>query len=251
MQTEINNEVLTIQPSQTLDAGQLQVTAPASTLQAAASVPGSNVTLALIAPDGKTYTDQTPGVKVTSTGTGEILDIPNPESGTWDVQVDGQNIAPGGEPVSVTAYPVTPAPPRPTVQISATPVAGQPNTYDLTATGSGALSYDWTFSDGASAEGATVTHAFTNTGDIWAKSTVPSQDGNTGSTSTDLGWVGPPVNTGPPAISGTPIQGQVLAAEQGAWSGNPTSYDYQWEQCDGNGANCSPIDGATRHRLHA
>ena len=86
--------------------------------------------------------------------------------------------------------------------------------------------YDWTFSDGASAEGASVRHTFANTGDLWAEVDGTDAGGNTGSTTTDLGWVGPPVNTGPPAVTGTLTQGQALTAGQGTWSGNPTSYGY-------------------------
>jgi hypothetical protein len=54
----------------------------------------------------------------------------------------------------------------------------------------------------------------------------------------------PPVNTSPPTISGTAAVGQMLTAIQGSWTNSPTSYSYQWEDCDGSGANCSPIAGA-------
>ncbi|HVH86800.1 MAG TPA: S8 family peptidase [Terriglobales bacterium] len=54
-----------------------------------------------------------------------------------------------------------------------------------------------------------------------------------------------PVNTGMPSISGTTVVGQQLTSSNGTWSGNPTSFGYQWERCDANGANCSGIAGAT------
>src|SRR5439155_14534339 len=31
----------------------------------------------------------------------------------------------------------------------------------------------------------------------------------------------------------------------GTWTNNPTSFEYQWLQCDGSGANCATIGGAT------
>src|SRR5207248_4610412 len=52
-------------------------------------------------------------------------------------------------------------------------------------------------------------------------------------------------NTAAPAISGTPQQGQTLTESHGSWTNNPTSFAYQWLQCDGEGNNCQPISGAT------
>jgi len=55
-----------------------------------------------------------------------------------------------------------------------------------------------------------------------------------------------PTNNNPPTISGTPQAGQTLTADHGDWSGNPTSYDYQWQRCDKNGGTCAGISGATQ-----
>jgi hypothetical protein len=51
-------------------------------------------------------------------------------------------------------------------------------------------------------------------------------------------------NASPPAISGTPQQGQVLTATPGDWTGNPTAYTYQWRRCGSNGSGCANIAGA-------
>jgi len=57
---------------------------------------------------------------------------------------------------------------------------------------------------------------------------------------------GRPVLASPPAISGTPQEGQTLTVSRGSWTGGqPQTYTYQWRRCDGNGGNCSDISGAT------
>ncbi len=52
-------------------------------------------------------------------------------------------------------------------------------------------------------------------------------------------------STGAPQITGTPVPGQQLSASTGSWSGSPSSFTDQWEDCDGSGANCTDISGAT------
>ena len=54
-----------------------------------------------------------------------------------------------------------------------------------------------------------------------------------------------PANSGQPVVTGMPQQGSVLGASTGSWTGLPTTYSYQWNRCDVNGLNCSPIPGAT------
>jgi Ig domain of plant-specific actin-binding protein len=54
-----------------------------------------------------------------------------------------------------------------------------------------------------------------------------------------------PSNTSLPSISGSARDGSILTASHGSWTGNPSSYAYQWERCDAQGGNCTGISGAT------
>lgn len=66
----------------------------------------------------------------------------------------------------------------------------------------------------------------------------------TGTGSGPIGGV-TPVNTVAPAITGTPIVGNTLTVSNGTWTGVPTSFTYQWQDCNAQGVSCSPIGGAT------
>jgi hypothetical protein len=55
----------------------------------------------------------------------------------------------------------------------------------------------------------------------------------------------PPSNTAAPAISGTPTEGDTLSASSGAWNNGPTSYAYQWQDCNSSGSSCTNIANAT------
>src|SRR3954454_11354108 len=54
-----------------------------------------------------------------------------------------------------------------------------------------------------------------------------------------------PTPVSPPAITGTPQQGQTLTASAGTWSADDAQFTYQWQHCDAAGANCADIAGAT------
>ena len=58
-----------------------------------------------------------------------------------------------------------------------------------------------------------------------------------------------PQNTSPPSISGRATEGRTLTALHGSWTNNPTSYRYEWEDCDSTGRSCSVIAGATKRTL--
>lgn len=64
----------------------------------------------------------------------------------------------------------------------------------------------------------------------------------------------PPKATGEPTISGRPVEGNVLTASNGSFSGTgPFNYSYRWLRCPatgggGNGEGCIAISGATFKR---
>ena len=54
-----------------------------------------------------------------------------------------------------------------------------------------------------------------------------------------------PLSESAPSITGATVERDVLAEHHAIWSNGPTSYAYQWEDCDGYGENCAAIPGAT------
>lgn len=54
-----------------------------------------------------------------------------------------------------------------------------------------------------------------------------------------------PKNSSAPTITGIAKVGQQLTANEGTWSGNPTTYSYQWQRCDADTASCSNVVAAT------
>jgi hypothetical protein len=56
---------------------------------------------------------------------------------------------------------------------------------------------------------------------------------------------GAPENTSRPMVSGEPRVGRQLTADEGSWTGSPTSFAFQWQRCDIDGTGCFDITGAT------
>jgi hypothetical protein len=84
----------------------------------------------------------------------------------------------------------------------------------------------------------TLTGAYAN----WPAAAAGS--GSSGSGGSGSG-ASAPANTALPVVSGTAAKKQVLSATTGTWSGSPTSYAYQWQDCNAAGAGCSAIAGAS------
>jgi hypothetical protein len=62
---------------------------------------------------------------------------------------------------------------------------------------------------------------------------------------------GTPVSSKPPTISGTPVVGNVLTANNGTWVGaTPITYAYQWQRCDAAGNACNSVLGANQSTYH-
>jgi hypothetical protein len=73
--------------------------------------------------------------------------------------------------------------------------------------------------------------------------------GGTASATTALTGVvqtNPPVNLTPPSLTGEPVDGKLLTAVDGTWTGVVTiGFDHRWWRCDAAGLNCGVVDGAT------
>jgi hypothetical protein len=59
----------------------------------------------------------------------------------------------------------------------------------------------------------------------------------------------PPIALKRPVVSGLLREGETLVTSDGQWSGlPPITHEYQWRRCDGEGAGCREIPGATASR---
>lgn len=54
-----------------------------------------------------------------------------------------------------------------------------------------------------------------------------------------------PTDVTPPAVAGQAILGRVLTTSTGTWSNTPTSFSYQWEDCNNSQSGCTAVSGAT------
>ncbi len=76
--------------------------------------------------------------------------------------------------------------------------------------------------------------------------TATNGDGSANAVSAATGVVArgeSPKNTSPPTIAGTAKAGQTLTATNGSWSGNPTSFRYDWFRCNTSGSDCNGVGG--------
>ena len=79
--------------------------------------------------------------------------------------------------------------------------------------------------------------------------TAVNADGATNSRSEQTDVVSsnaaPLTNTARPTITGEARVGQELTASEGTWTGNPTSFSFQWQRCDIDAITCLAVTGAT------
>ena len=79
--------------------------------------------------------------------------------------------------------------------------------------------------------------------------TAVNADGSTNARSEQTEVVGsnaaPLTNTARPTISGEARVGQALTASEGTWTGNPTSFAFEWQRCDVDTLTCANVIGAT------
>jgi hypothetical protein len=93
----------------------------------------------------------------------------------------------------------------------------------------------------------------TSTGSVGAAAPIDGTPALAGPASPTPGPVGPPdlphpsapTNTALPVLSGSAVEGETLSASNGSWSGGPTSYAYQWQDCDSSGGACVSIARAS------
>lgn len=97
--------------------------------------------------------------------------------------------------------------------------------------------------------GQTMAFTFQNVGTKYVTLTVTDALGRTATVEHDVAVaaasVASPADAAPPTISGTAQAGQTLTASTGTWTGSPTTYSYQWEDCNTSGSNCVAVSGAT------
>ncbi|HEX5247638.1 MAG TPA: hypothetical protein VFW41_10975 [Gaiellaceae bacterium] len=123
----------------------------------------------------------------------------------------------------------------------------------LTGTTAGATAYQWYRCDVAGAHCSSVHGAVKAT-----YTTVAKDTGHTLGLTVQVdgapvysSLVGPVAaasalaSTEQPALSGKPVQGQMLSVTPGAWSSSAGSVSYAWERCNANGRVCSAIAGAS------
>ncbi len=101
--------------------------------------------------------------------------------------------------------------------------------------------------------GASATYELTASdvgGTVRVVVTATNAGGSTEATSQATGTVlasppAAPTNTMRPAITGTEVEGDTLTASEGSWTGSPTSYADQWQDCNTSGEACANITDAT------
>ncbi|HEY3182628.1 MAG TPA: S8 family serine peptidase [Gaiellaceae bacterium] len=141
------------------------------------------------------------------------------------------------------------------VAVAGGTLAADPGTW--TAAADAVTSYRWVACDAAASNcrdlpaGTERTYVATadDVGSTLAVTvTVTDAGGSASATSayTALVTAAAPTNVVAPAVVGTPLEGWMLSADPGSWSGGaPLAYAYRWQLCASAGTGCADIPGAT------
>lgn len=204
----IEAHVLHVRPRAAVSAGGVFVPFGARTLHADSAWRGSTVTMTLVSPSGIEHRVDTPGVRGGGDATSEWLELDDPEPGTWQVRLFGDDVPPEGEPAQVSAYADSTPPPPPEAASEAEPLGTAGDAFELSADGPSGAAFHWTFSDGTAAEGAQVRHTFANVGSWWATVQVVAPTGESSWSTLELGNR---PDEQPPAIEQVPADRTVEA----------------------------------------
>ena len=129
---------------------------------------------------------------------------------------------------------------------------------DWTGTPSVEMAYQWRRCDATGAKCSDVVGAVNATyvvttadvGSTLRAVVAATNAGGTGTATTAATGVvqgNPPVNLTSPTVTGTVMDGELLTAVDGTWTGVVTiGFDHQWWRCDAAGANCGIVAGATQ-----
>ncbi len=184
---------------------------------------------------------------------------------TVSVYVSGLRAATSPSAASPTKHPIRSLRPSDTTRPQITGTAQQGDTL-TTSNGSwsgdpSSYAYQWRDCNTRGSHCSAITGATTSSYTLQSTDvgdtidvivTATNTGGSTSATSTQTATVtadppadppAAPTNTALPQITGTAQQGDTLTTSNGSWSGDPTSYTYQWQDC--SSSSCSNITGAT------